>query len=153
MLLSPMPWAGRVWALPFLTVLAPSQRYCQERGLRHKTLTDWARQIALQARRWLPGREIVLLGDSSFAVLDLLVTLIRHGVIGVTRLRLDAALYEPAPPRQPGAKGRPRKKGNRLPSLAQVLVDASTGWQSITVSNLAGCEFQAPQKCLKLISV
>ena len=47
MLLSPIAWAGRVWALPFLTVLAPSERYCQERGLRHKTLTDWARQVAL----------------------------------------------------------------------------------------------------------
>jgi DDE superfamily endonuclease len=146
MLLSPMPWAGRVWALPFLTVLAPSERYCEERGLRHKTLTDWVRQVTLQARRWLPGREIVLLGDSSFTVLDLLVALIRHGVIGVTRLRLDAALYEPAPPRQPGAKGRPRKKGDRLPSLTQVLADASTHWQPITVSNWYG----APQRCLEI---
>jgi len=120
MLLSPMPWAGRVWALPFLTVLAPSQRYCQERGLRHKTLTDWARQIALQVRRWLPDREIVLLGDSSFAVLDLLAALIRHGVIGVTRLRLDAALYEPAPPRQPGTKGRPRRWCTDTPDIEQI---------------------------------
>jgi hypothetical protein len=148
MLLSPVPWAGRVWALPFLTVLAPSERSCQERGLRHKTLTDWARQVALQARRWLPGREIVLLGDSSFAVLDLLVALIRQGIIGVTRLRLDAALYEPAPPRQPGAKGRPRKKGKRLPSLAQVLSDASTGWQPVTLSNWYG----TPQRCLEFCS-
>jgi DDE superfamily endonuclease len=148
MLLSPMPWAGRVWALPFLTVLAPSQRYCEERGLRHKTLTDWARQVALQARRWLPNREIVLLGDSSFAVLDLLAALIRHGVIGVTRLRLDAALYEPAPPRPLGAKGRPRKKGNRLPSLAQVLTDTSTLWQPVTVSNWYG----TPERCLEICS-
>jgi DDE superfamily endonuclease len=148
MLLSPMPWAGRVWALPFLTVLAPSQRYCEERGLRHKTLTDWARQVALQARRWLPGREIVLLGDSSFAVLDLLVALIRHGVIGVTRLRLDAALYKPAPPRQPGTKGRSRKKGDRLPSLAQVLTDASTSWRPITVRNWYG----TPERCLEFCS-
>ena len=148
MLLSPMPWAGRVWALPFLTVLAPSQRYCEARGLRHKTLTDWARQVVLQARRWLPGREIVLLGDSSFAVLDLLVALIRHGVISVTRLRLDAALYKPAPSRQPGTKGRSRKKGDRLPSLAQVLTDASTSWQSITVSNWYG----TPERCLEFCS-
>jgi DDE superfamily endonuclease len=148
MLLSPMPWAGRVWALPFLTVLAPSQRYCQERGLRHKTLTDWARQIALQARRWLPGREIVLLGDSSFAVLDLLAALIRHSVIGVTRLRLDAALYKPAPPRQPGTKGRSRKKGDRLPSLAQVLTDTTTSWRPITVRNWYG----TPERCLEFCS-
>ena len=41
MLLVPISWAGRIWALPFLTALAPSERYCRERGLRHKTLTDW----------------------------------------------------------------------------------------------------------------
>jgi DDE superfamily endonuclease len=60
MLLLPIPWAGRVWALPFLTALAPSERHRGERGRRHKTLTDWARQLVLQARRWMPGRELVL---------------------------------------------------------------------------------------------
>src|SRR3954451_24864385 len=148
MLLSPMSWAGRVWALPFLTVLAPSERYCQERGLRHKTLTDWARRVAWQARRWLPGRAIVLLGDSSFAVLDLLVALIRHGVICITRLRLDAALYEPAPPRQPGARGRPRKKGARLPTLAQLLADPDTVWQTVSISGWYG----TPERCLEICS-
>src|SRR6478609_8771600 len=78
MLLAPIPWAGRVWALPFLTALAPSERYCRERGRRHKKLTDWARQMGLQARRWLPGREIVLLGDGGFAALDLLAALARR---------------------------------------------------------------------------
>src|SRR3954463_13290307 len=80
MLLAPVPWAGRTWALPFLTALAPSERYCRERGRRHQRLSDRARQVALQARRWLPGREVVLLGDSSFAALDLLAALARHGV-------------------------------------------------------------------------
>src|SRR3954452_23716304 len=118
MLLAPVPWAGRTWALPFLTALAPSERYCRERGRRHKKLTGWARQMALQARRWLPGREIVLLGDSSFAALEFLVTLARHGLTGITRLRLHAAPYEPAPPRpaRPGRAGgpggpRPRRPG------------------------------------------
>ena len=133
MLLAPIPWAGRTWALPFLTALAPSERYCRERGRRHKKLTDWARQMALQARRWLPGREIVLLGDSSFAALDLLVALARQGLTCITRLRLDAALYEPAPPRRPGTVGRPRTKGARLPKLADVLVDGSTCWQRVIV--------------------
>lgn len=110
MLLAPVPWAGRVWALPFLTALAPSERCCSERGRRHKTLTDWARQVALQARRWLPGRELVLIGDSAFAALELLAALARHGVTCITRLRLDAALYEPAPPRKPGTRGRPRTR-------------------------------------------
>jgi hypothetical protein len=72
MLLAPVPWAGRVWALPFLTTLAPSERYCRTRGLRHKKLTDWARQLVMQTRRWLPGREIVVVSDSGFAALELL---------------------------------------------------------------------------------
>jgi hypothetical protein len=57
MLLAPIPWAGRVWALPFLTALAPSARYWEERKLRPKVLTDWARQLVLQVKRCicLPG--------------------------------------------------------------------------------------------------
>src|SRR5215217_8054739 len=120
MLLVPIPWAGRVWALPFLTVLAPSERHCRERGLRHKKLTDWGRQLILQARRWMPERPLVLVADSGFAALELLAALARRGVTCVTRLRLDAALYGPAPPRRPGAVGRPRTRGPRLPTLSVV---------------------------------
>jgi hypothetical protein len=138
MLLAPVPWARRVWGLPFLTVLAPSERFCRTHNQRHKKLTDWTRQVALQARRWLPRRRIVLVGDSAFAVLDLLAALTRQGLVCITRLRLDAALYEPAAPRQPGAKGRPRKKGARLPTLPQRLEDPNTDWQSLTVCGWYG---------------
>ena len=138
MLLAPVPWAGRVWALPFLTVLAPSERYCRERGRRHKKLTDWGRQLVLQARRWMPGRQVVLVTDSGFSALEFLAALRRHGVTCVTRLRLDAALYQPAPPRRPGAVGRPPTKGARLPTLAEVLANQTTGWQRVTVPGWYG---------------
>ena len=138
MLLVPIPWAGRVWALPFLTALAPSERSCRERERRHKKLTDWGRQLTLQARRWLPGRELVLVADSSFAALEFLAALARHGVVCVTRLRLDAALYDPAPPRKPGTVGRPRTKGKRLPTLAAVLADAARPWQRVSVPGWYG---------------
>jgi DDE superfamily endonuclease len=138
MLLVPIPWAGRVWALPFLTALAPSERYCRERGLRHKRLTDWARQPVLQARRWMPGRHLVLVTDSGFSALEFLAALLRQGITCVTRLRLDAALYRPAPPRQPGTVGRPRTKGERLPTLAEVLADKTTRWQRLTVPGWYG---------------
>ena len=52
MWLGQVPWAGRYWALPFLTVLAPSARYYRQHGRRHKKLTDWARQMILQPRSW-----------------------------------------------------------------------------------------------------
>jgi hypothetical protein len=138
MLLVPIPWAKRVWALPFLTTLAPSERYSRDHGRRHKKLTDWARQLVLQARRWMPGREMVLVADGGFAALELLASLVRQGVICVTRLRLDAALYHPAPPRQPKTVGRPRTRGERLPTLAQVLANQTTAWQRLTVPDWYG---------------
>jgi DDE superfamily endonuclease len=138
MLLVPISWAGRVWALPFLTALAPSGRYCRERGQRHKKLTDWGRQLVLQARRWMPDRPLVLVTDSGFSALEFLAALLRQEITCVTRLRLDAALYQPAPPRRPGTVGRPRIKGARLPTLAEVLADKTTQWQRVTVPGWYG---------------
>jgi len=138
MLLVPVPWAKRVWALPFLTALAPSERYCRERGQQHKKLTDWGRQLVSQARRWLPGRELVVVGDSAFAALEFLAAAGRHRVTCVTRLRLDAALYDPAAPRLPGTNGRPRTKGRRLATLSEVLTDPATPWQRVTVPGWYG---------------
>src|SRR5215210_6716800 len=59
MLLVEVPWASRVWALPFLSALAPSERYTAARGRRHKKVTEWAWQLLLQVRHWHPKREIV----------------------------------------------------------------------------------------------
>ena len=69
MLLPDIPWAGRVWGLPFLTALAPSERYAKQHQRRHKKLTDWARQTLLQVAQWLPGRQIIAVADSSYAVI------------------------------------------------------------------------------------
>jgi hypothetical protein len=135
MLLVPIPWAGRVWALPFFTVLAPSERYAAARGKQHKKLTDWARQMIFHVRRWLPDRSIVVVADRSYAVLTLLDRCVHlaQPVVMVTRLRLDAALFTPAPPRKPKQNGRPRIKGSRLPTLQQVLGDPATVWTKVTV--------------------
>ena len=140
MLLVHIPWAQRVWGLPFLTVLAPSERYYEDSPRGHKKLTDWARQMGMQLRRWVPERKLVMVTDSSYAALELLASLLglSNPVYMVTRLRLDAALYEPAPERKPGQVGRPRLKGKRLPTLAQVLEDPQTEWQAVQISNWYG---------------
>src|SRR5918998_1472027 len=138
MLLAPVPWAGRVWALPFLTALVPSERFCRERSRRHRSLLDVGRQLAFQARRWLRGRDLVLVGDSGFSALLFLDAMRRSGVTAITRLRLDAALYDPAPPRLSGTIGRPRTKGARLPTLSEVLTDESTPWQALVVPGWYG---------------
>jgi hypothetical protein len=139
-LLAPIPWASRVWALPFLSALAPSERYTKERGKRHKKLTEWAWQLLLQVRRWQPQRELVAVADGGYASLELLDRCRRLSkpITFITRLRLDAALYKPAPPRYPGQKGRPRLKGERLPNLSAVAEGSSTSWKPIMVANWYG---------------
>src|SRR5215210_4152646 len=72
MLLVPIPWAARTWALPCVTVLAPSERYARTHHRRHKTLTDWARQQLLVVRHWWPDRLLVAVADSTYATLPLL---------------------------------------------------------------------------------
>jgi hypothetical protein len=134
MLLVDISWAGRVWALPVLTVLCPSERYHQERRQRHKKLTDWARQIIKRLHRWLPERELVFVADSSYAVISLLKNVqALNGVSVITRLRLDAALYDPAPPRPRKQNGRPRVKGTRRSTLQQVLNSSATPWTRLKV--------------------
>lgn len=137
MLLVPIPWAGRIWALPFLTALCPSERYYKERGRAHQKLTERARQQLLVVKRWLPEREIVVVADSSFAALELLEA-VRAEVTVITRLRMDAALYEPAPVRVAGQRGRPRKKGARLPTLKQIVDAPQTVWQCVSVNHWYG---------------
>ena len=136
MWLGHVPWAGRPWALPVLTVLAPSSRYHQQQGRRHKRITDWARQMVMLLRRWLPQRQLILVGDNGYAVLDLLhcCQSLREPVTLIARLRLDAALYAPVPPRPSGQKGRSALKGPRQPSLKTLLDQADVPWISAEAS-------------------
>jgi hypothetical protein len=140
MVLVEVPWASRVWALPFLSALAPSERYAAQRGRRHKKITEWAWQMLVVLRRWYPRREIVAVADRAYASLKLLdrCRSLRRPVTFVARLRLDAALYEPAPPRRRGQRGRPRLKGERLPNLSEVAEDPNTVWEPAEIANWYG---------------
>jgi hypothetical protein len=140
MLLVEIPWASRVWALPFLSALAPSERYAAKRGKRHKKVTEWAWQLLLLLRRWYPEREIVAFADRAYASLKLLSRCrsLSKPVTFITRLRLDAALYEPAPPRHPGQRGRPRLKGERLSNLSVVAEAPNTVWKPAKIANWYG---------------
>ena len=139
MLRAPIPWAKRVWALPFLSGLAPSERYYTGKARKHKKLTEWARQMVLQARHWLPKRFLVVVADSSLAVIELLWQLrqLQNPICMITRFRMDAALYQPAKP-APGKVGRPRKKGIRLPTLEQIAEDEYTRWKRLKVQEWYG---------------
>ena len=96
MLLTRIGWAGRHWALPFLTALVVSARYDRRKGRRHKTVTDYAQQMLVCLRRWLPDRDLVVVADGGYAKREFL----RHcqnmskPIVVVTKLRKDASRYQ-----------------------------------------------------------
>jgi hypothetical protein len=115
MLIVDIPWIGRAWALPFLTVLAPSERYDQQRGRKHRKVLDTAAALVRLVRWWLPARDLVIVGDGVYAANEL-ASYLRHfkrPVTLVSRFYLAAALYG-----EPDAipTGRPRVKGDKLPN-------------------------------------
>lgn len=139
MLLVEVSWAGGVWGLPFLSVLCPSERYYGERGRPHQKLTERAAQVIKLVARWLPERVLVFVADSSIATFELLALVSGLANLSlVTRLRLDAQLWAPAPPRKPRQKGRPRLKGKRLASPQQVLESGKTKWTKVEIDHWYG---------------
>jgi hypothetical protein len=136
-------WAGSIWGLPGLTVLCPSERYHAARGRQHQKLPARAEQIMRLLTRWVPERRLIFVGDSSCAVLELLhaVSHIPNACV-MTRLRMDAELWHPAPAQKPRQHGRPRVQGARRPSPQQRLDDPKTPWTKIAVAHWYGGETQ-----------
>ncbi|HXH14483.1 MAG TPA: transposase [Alphaproteobacteria bacterium] len=125
-------WTRRSWALPGLSVPAPTPEVSQHLGRRHKTVPHRAPadlgDASLVARGGADGhRRPNLQGPRTGRACA------RRGVRLVAPLRMAAALDAPAPPRAPGTNGRPRVKGERLPKLAQGLKDTQTPRQRVRV--------------------
>lgn len=142
MLITPISWANKFWALPFFTVLAPSQRYNQDQGKKHKKLTDWAKQICYQLKRWLPDHNCIMLADGSYASRKLIDST-RQAVTWITPLRLDGSLYDFAPvygPNKKKPKGRPAIKGGKQDSLKKRLEAGQLEWQTVTFNHWYGQE-------------
>jgi hypothetical protein len=136
MLLVSVPWARRVWALPFLTTLCRPVEKGSQHG--HKTSVDWVRQMVKQARRWLPERQLVLVVDGGFAAVSLALACVKHQACMVSRLRWDAALYHWPEPQPPSKRGLKPTKGKRQRSLQDWAARMDTPWEDVEVDWYGG---------------
>jgi hypothetical protein len=133
LLLVEVPWSGRVWALPVLTVLCPSAEADRKQGRRHKTSGDWLIQVLAQIRRWLPDRRLILVVDGAFAAVALGWACSRWNTVWVSRLRWDARLHHFPTPPPPGTRGRKPLKGARQRALRVWATRGDTPWQRETI--------------------
>jgi hypothetical protein len=129
------PWSERQWALPFLVFPALSPKTNQKLGKRHRTVVEWTCFLIDKVRRWYPEREIVLVGDGTYAAVLLVQRCQRFKIPVklVSRLRLDAVLHDPPGPQPKGKPGPKPKKGVRQPSLTQRLNDPNTVWHKLVI--------------------
>ena len=87
---------------------------------RQVTKPELLRGMVALVAQWAGERTVYLVVDSAYAGRTVLEERPAN-VHVISRLRWDAALYAPPPPRRPGQKGRPRRRGDRLPALQQLI--------------------------------
>lgn len=132
------PFAKRAFALPFFTVLEPSSRSCKQQKKRHKTTMDWSRQMIKQLIRWVPNLSFILVGDGGFAAGELAWTCLFYKIALVSRLKMNASLYDFPPETGPGKRGRRRKRGQRLMNFKQMLGALDLNWQDAEIIGYGG---------------
>lgn len=128
-----LPWSNRFWALPFMTVLCPSKKYDKSIGRTHKSSLDRAVILTKVIRRWLQ-REWILVGDGAFACFKLAHACIANQVTLISRLRLDASLFEMVSDNPPAARGRAPTKGKKIKQLKEQIKDDTFQWEEQKVA-------------------
>ena len=141
-LLVRVPWNQRPWALPFLTVPVLSEKTCTKRNKPHRSGVWWTGFLLEKIRAWYPDLDLVLVADGGFAAIELVAACQRLKVKLVSRLRLDAQLFDFAGPQPASKRGPKPKKGERLPNLQARLMDPKTVWQKTTLAWYGGQEKQ-----------
>jgi hypothetical protein len=128
-LVVPVPWSRRVWALPCLTAWCwPAEQALRPR---HTTSVDGVRQLMKQARRWLPGRRLVLVVEGGVAAVSLALAYVNSTVVLVSRWRWDAALYHPPGPQPSRKRGPKPTQGKRQRRLQGWAERTDTPWETV----------------------
>ena len=136
-LIVPLPWCKRPWALPFMVILSSSKKSDEAAGKKHKTSIDWTIQMVRCVSRWLNRAPWILVGDGAYACMALAKVCVKSGATLISRLRLDAQLYEFPDVKPAGKRGRNQIKGNRI-QLRALLADPSQTWETLMVKWYGG---------------
>jgi hypothetical protein len=138
------PWSPtKVWALPVGMRLYKNRQGLtkgkkgQTKGKggkkpsdpNHRTRPELAVELIGRFAKLFPQRKVVVSGDSAYGGKSVLQHL-PETVDLISRVASNAALYRPAPPRRPDQKGASRKKGDRLPKMAEWAAD-TTPWEEM----------------------
>jgi hypothetical protein len=131
-------FAKRAFALPFFTVLEPSEKSTKKQGKRHKTTLDWSVQMVMQLVRWAPVIPFILVGDGGFACAKLAWICFKNNIALVSRLKMNARIYALPEEAPAGKRGRKPKKGVRLISFKEMLKMDDLSWEEVEIVGYDG---------------
>ena len=126
-------WPSKEIAIPVNARLYVKKDQCKAQGMAFKTRNELALEMLQWLTQWLPEREFLLEADGGYGG-EGLVSGLPERCEFLSRMRSDAALYALAPQRKRGQRGRPRKKGQRLPRLSQMASDRRRPWARVKVT-------------------
>jgi hypothetical protein len=141
------PFSARYFALPFMTVLEPSEKSDKKAKKRHKTTLRWTIQMLKQVIRWLTKTPIILVGDGGFACAELAWNCLKYKISFISRLKINARLYDFPPLAEPGRRGRKPTKGTQLVSFKKMIAMPDLGWKEAIING-----YDKKKKRLKYIS-
>jgi DDE superfamily endonuclease/Archaeal putative transposase ISC1217 len=155
--LVPLPFTTRRWALPLLIALYQPEEQDRRQKRRHKTPSQFLRQMLRVLLRWFPDRTFVCTADGNYATHELAELTLQYPrrLTFVSRFYPKANLVAPPPPY--AGKGRPRVKGDDRPSPAEVVQSRPTrqplevawyggGRRRVEVVTGSGCWYQSGRK-------
>jgi len=122
-------WPKTRWVLPVLFALYRKPGDCHRKHP-FQTRQQLAAQMVQNAAKTLPNVHWRVAADGQYATRQMVEGL-PQGVNLVSRIRRDAAIYERPAPRNKGQRGRPAKKGKRLPTPRE-LARRRNGWKMHT---------------------
>ncbi len=141
------PFSERYFALPFMTVLEPSAKSDKIAKKRHKTTLQWTIQMIMQVVRWLKNTPIILIGDGGFACGALAWRCLKLKICLITRLKMNARLYDFSPLDDASKRGRKKTKGAKLCSFREMIEMPDLDWQEVMIEG-----YGKKKKKLKYVS-
>jgi len=151
---------NRSFCLPILFRLYINKKTADKKRLRYRTRPELAVDMLRILCRAHENRRFHAVADSAYGGASVLTNLPANCDL-TSRLDLDARLYDAPPERKPGTNGRPRKRGDRLPTPRAMLQQRAKRLtlniygrrDRSRIAETVGRAYKAPDRPLKVVAV
>ena len=160
-------YASRPIALPLLVALYRDNKTNTAERRRHKTPAELMCGLLAILMHWFPKRKFVFAGDNAYGSHAMARFAYRHRkrLSLVSKIVSDANLFRPPPERKGKVNGRPRVKGESLPSPQEVVAKQTAkarkmkvrwyggGWRNVRVVTGKGHWFKSGKGLVPILWV